>query len=98
MKTKTTRLENWALCYQGDQYTAPELRKPILSGNVFNHPLATTRHPDGKFIVTSTIIGKRGRKVITKSGTEYLLGKVNPDYEKQFPNARQRVFRNIPKL
>ena len=94
---KTTRLENWSVGFIGDQYTAPELRVSILQGNVYNHP-NPARHPDGKSISTSPIIGKRNRKIVTKSGTEYHLGKVDPNYEKLFPGARARVFKNLPKI
>ena len=97
MKSKETILENWSVCSAGDEYTPPELMSPRLQGNVYGHP-NFNRHYDGKHIVTSTPIGQRNSKVITRSGTEYTLGKVDPEFEKQYPNSRERVFNSLPKV
>lgn len=86
--TQVARLENWSVVY-GDinPYQPPELQKQYLHGTIFNHPKFT----DGVGnITTSHIVGIEGDKVRTKSGTLYELGEVDPEYEKIFPNARQR--------
>ncbi len=82
------KLENWSVAETGDGYTPPERRFPILQGNVFGHP---GRHEDGKLISTSPIIKLVNGKILTKSGSEYELGKIDEEYEKCFPNARQRL-------
>jgi hypothetical protein len=97
MKSKDTILENWSVCYYGDEYTPPELSVALLQGSVFNHP-NPNRHPDGKHVVTSRPIGQRNGKIVTRSGTEYDLGAVDPEFEKQYPNSRERVFKNLPQV
>ena len=37
---------------------------------------------DGKFIVTSEVVGINGRNITTKSGTVYYLGKIDPKYRR----------------
>ncbi len=89
------RLENWGLCCGQalrNPYMAPELQKIYLCGTVYGHP----NHQDGKFITTSRVIavrkkGHRETMVDTRSGSVYVLGTVDPEYEKLFPNALQRV-------
>jgi hypothetical protein len=84
------KLENWSFTAKGDDgYKAPEQLIPCLQGNVFGH--SNPKHHDGKFIVTSKLIGKRNGHVVTQSGSEYELGDVDPNYEKAFPNARARL-------
>lgn len=73
------RLENWAMVEEGGAYTAPELRRRHLVGNVYGHP---GRHHDGKSIRTSRIAAAEGRVVTTKSGQMYLLGVIDPGYRK----------------
>lgn len=88
------QLKNWSHCIRGaDQYTPPELMVSVLSGNVYNHP--NPRHVDGKEITTSPIVGKRNGLVVTKSGSEYELLDVDPEYERLFPNARERFFNTL---
>lgn len=76
-------LRNWSVCtHAKNPYQAPELGVSVLRGIVF----------DGMFVRTSEIIGKRGDKVVTRSGSEYTLSDVDPVYERQFPDARKRLF------
>jgi signal peptidase I len=72
---------------------APEQITAHLDGLVYNHP----RYPfeQGKPVSTSPIVGKRGDKVVTRSGTEYELGAVLADYEAQFPNAKERLLQSL---
>lgn len=46
---------------------------------------------DGKNIVTSVIVKISEAGVHTASGSIYELGEVDPLYEKQYPNAKQRL-------
>lgn len=87
-----TILNKWAVVSKGDPYQAPELCTDHLTGEVASHP----RFKDGKEITTSRIIGQRNGNVVTRSGTEYALGEVHPNYEKQFPNARHRLLTSLP--
>ena len=89
-------INNWSIKQRRgnspDPYKAPEqLLFPCLSGIVENHP----RFPPNSSIYTSRIIKveiKKGEKIITtQSGSQYKLGTVNPDYEKLYPNAKERI-------
>lgn len=84
------RLRQWSIVasviQNGDGsligYLAPERipQRRRLKGRVYGHP--NPRHPDGKEVVTSSIVGVRGRLVTTSNGTEYLLeGAPDPKYE-----------------
>jgi len=90
MKTKIT---NWSITYRPniDAYTAPELITMHLQGKV-----------DGEQRLTSAIIGKRSVdedvSIVTEDETHYLLGQVDPEYEKQFPNALLRVLATLPEI
>jgi hypothetical protein len=88
------RLENWSVVFsETDPYLAPELQKIALHGNVYGHP----RFDDGSSVTTSTIKELRGELIITNSGSEYELGEVDPEYEKRYPEARQRIFKSLKK-
>ena len=89
------RLENWSLHFKGGDYDPPESWTQHLVGTVYNYK-DPARHPDGKRIVTSTIAGIEDGLVITAHGSRYQLGEVDPDYEKEFPNAKERIL-NIKK-
>jgi hypothetical protein len=91
-----TQLKNWSFGALEDYYTAPELLVPRLQGNVYNH--TNKRHYDEKFIVTSKLMGKRNGLVVTHSGSEYELLEVDPEYEKQFPNAKKRLFNQLKEV
>lgn len=71
------RISNWRLVADPrDAFKAPELRGSCLCGIVHGHP----KKRDGREIVTSSIVGVRGRLVITSSGTHYRLGPIQPEY------------------
>lgn len=86
------RMENWSVCYYPtDPYGSPEQCTAILRGQVYGHP----RFSEGQNISTSSIVGKIDDKVATASGSVYILGEVDPNYEKLFPNARKRLFESL---
>lgn len=91
------KLENWSFTAKGnDGFKAPEQLIPCLQGNVFGH--SNPKNHDGKFIATSRLMGKRNGRVVTQTGSEYELGEVDPNYEKAFPNARERLFTQLKKV
>jgi hypothetical protein len=73
-------------------FSAPELNKFYLQGDVYGNP----KFPDGSFVSTSRIIDIKDMgeyKIgITRSGSEYELHKedVSTECEKQFPNYYDR--------
>ena len=93
MNNKT--LTNWSVVADPrNPYLAPECRKMCLSG----------QREDGATVVTSVIVGKTGileglqRKVVTNSGTRYLLLEVDPEYEARYPNALFRVMESLTEV
>lgn len=82
-------LKNWALVnVMGDAH---------LEGEVYDDP---TRE-DGTHITTTRVVSlvdPENSIVKTFSGSNYKLDTVNEDYEKAFPNARQRVIECLTKL
>jgi hypothetical protein len=89
------KLENWSVvCKNYDPYLAPELYQSALYGNVFGHP----RFDDGDGVTTSSLVGKQGEIIITKSGSEYELGIVDPDYEKKYPDAKNRLLNSLKEM
>jgi hypothetical protein len=84
---ETILIEEWALIDN------PLTGQTHLQGKVYSHPT----YRDGIVVVTSPIIGGNAKEKIvnTFSGSHYLLGKVNEDYEKMFPDAEARVLKQI---
>ena len=82
----TPQLENWVVIDHNGQQ--------CLAGDVFFHPL----FDDGNNITTSSVVGKRGSFVITRSGSKYLLGVVDPQYEERYHDARYRLFSSLPEM
>ena len=87
------RLKNWSATGGFNQdFTAPELKKYYLQGNVYGHP----NFKDGDPVITSMImkINDKGnyKEVITKSGSVYELYKEDVDKyaEEQFPDYYKR--------
>ena len=90
------RIECWSFGLRAsDPWKAPELLAHEhglgLHGKVFGHPIK----PDGKEVTTSRLIGRRGSVFLTKSGNEYILGEVDPAYEKEYPDALNRMMSAI---
>ena len=68
-------------------YTPPELVTTHLTGKLENY----------KYITTSPIVGKTTEDgIVTRSGTVYTLGEVSQNYEKAFPDARNRLLKTLP--
>jgi hypothetical protein len=89
-------LKNWALVSGDNPYRAPETDLH-LSGAVYGHP----RHENGKNVVTSHIVeavrdGDICGIIKTSSGSEYAIyaSDVNPEYEKLYPDAFNRLFKH----
>lgn len=89
-KKQTAHLENWALVSHDSPYTAPELRVLRLIGQVSGHP----RFHDGDVITTSRIVVGDANGIETRN-TVYTLGEPAAEYEKQFPGARERLFKTL---
>lgn len=85
-------LKNWSVVNPNpDPYKAPELQKGCLHGEVYGHP----RFEDGHRITTSSIVGLDGDYILTYSGSEYELGDVDSEYEKIYPDVRERLFKSL---
>lgn len=89
------KLENWSIGYYSHEATlAPELRRAALQGKVYGHP----RFVDGENITTTAIKELIDEdKIKTTSGSIYELGKVDPQYEKEYPDARNRLIASFSK-
>jgi hypothetical protein len=72
------KIENWSTTSNGDPFTPPEYNRTFLQGEVYGHPDFTA----GSCIVTSAIIGVKGREITTESGRVYILGQIHPDFRK----------------
>jgi len=82
------RLENWCVVSRGWLgFEPPERERICLHGTVTGHP----RCADGKEITTSMVVARNGHCVVTKSGNEYELGRVDAAFEMAFPEARRRL-------
>ena len=90
-----TKINNWSLVWKYDpMYTAPELNWQCIQGEVQNH----NYYLDGEKIRTSRPVGAKGKVVLTRSGSEYLLGPVCRKYAREFPGARKRLFASLAKI
>ena len=91
------RLENWSVCSyppDSDPYLAPELWAYHLQGRVYGHP----GFVEGTFVITSSIKGKREDKILTHTGSHYQLGDVDPKYEEEYPDAKERLFNSLKEV
>ena len=72
------RIDNWSVCpfRSYDPYTPPEAIKRCLCGDA-DHPRIGTGT-----IITSFIVGFKGRIIETHSGSKYYLGSINKEYRK----------------
>jgi hypothetical protein len=76
---KMVKIHDWKLVNApGSYYTPPEHRRVSLFGLAYGHP----EHEDGIPIRTSAIKDVKGRKVFTRSGSEYVLGRIEKGYRK----------------
>ena len=87
-----TRLEHWSLRSRPlGRIEPPEEDAVCLFGLVAGHQ----RHRDGKEVLTSAVVYWADNRVVTKSGTEYELGAVDPSYERCYPGALQRLLARL---
>jgi hypothetical protein len=77
-KIKPIKVNNWSIRTNADGYTPPEAADIRLIGEVLDHP----KLGENKKIQTSSINEINGRTVYTKSGSVYILGRINPEYRK----------------
>jgi hypothetical protein len=73
-----TTIINWSVVSDNAPYLAPELREKRLQGQVYGHP----HKENGSRVTTSSIVAVSGRKVTTRTGTTYHLGKIAKGYRK----------------
>jgi len=88
-------LENWSVCRTKTFYDAPEMSVIRLNGTCFG----SRKYKDGSRILTNRIIFYDEQKDIFITATKgvYRLGKVDPEYEKLFPNALNRILASLKK-
>jgi len=80
------RIENWSLQYIQHNSTYS------LVGNIYEDD----RFPEGEKIHTSRVVKCiDDDRVQTHSGTVYLLGEVDPEYENMYPNAKRRLMQSL---
>ena len=85
-------LQNWSVRSRPwGQLEAPEREGSCLYGLVVGHP----RHRDGKEVLTSLVVARHAGHILTKSGSEYDLADPDPDYERLYPEARQRLLARL---
>ena len=83
------RLENWSIVYDTyNMFSAPELLRKRLQGNIYNDE--NERFPDGSRILTSNIETlDLESKIATTENTTYILGKIEPEYEKFIKESKE---------
>lgn len=96
VKRRYARLENWSLCPAApNPYQPPEIAPGVmLQGNIYEDD----RFQDGFHVTTSLLQQVDGEYGVTKSGTFYKLGTVDPEWEKLFPGSRERFFAQAKKV
>ena len=96
MDSNVIRIENWSIgTNDPNPYLSPEQMSLRLAGEVHGHP----KIADGIFVHTTRIVGLgENDTVLTKSGSRYMLGEVDPEYEAIYPNAKERTFEALRKL
>jgi hypothetical protein len=88
-------VENWAFVEPlFSPYFAPEQLKPILHGNVFNHP----DYQDGHHCVIRShrfVAFDGDCRILSKSGKVYRFGAPHAEYESQYPGSRARLLESF---
>jgi len=80
VESKQYRMENWS--------TTMMFGYQSLQGNVYNHE----DFEDGTYIVACVITSVSEDGVVTTiKGAEYVLGEVDPSYEEECPNTKERL-------
>ena len=94
MNKNIITLNNWAVIQFESEYTPPEMIALHFKGNVFGHP----KFKDGSPIITTEIVSYKNNIFTTYSGSQYKLGEVDPEYEKIFPNALERILKSAENI
>lgn len=91
-------LNVWVVSVYGDAYTPPELMGVRLGGKVFNHPSPSFQ--DGTWCTPTRPVAfdPESKTFKTKSGTTYVLGEPDVEYAKNYPNALDRLVKEMSKL
>ena len=90
-------INNWAIIGEKGFVGSPGKGTCVygaLFGQAHNHP----RFKNGANIRTSYIIGRRGDRVVSFSGTEYYLGEPNPEYVDVFKVDKNAFMDKLPLL
>jgi hypothetical protein len=82
------RLQCWSLFSKPPgEWEPPEKDGVRVFGFVFGHP----RHLDGKELLTSPVLRCCANRIVTRSGSEYELGSIDPAYERRYPGSLRRL-------
>lgn len=88
----TAKLQHWSLCSRrSGEWLSPDAEGARIFGLVFGHP----RHFDGKELLTSPVVKRAANRIVTRSGSEYALGPIDPAYERRYPGALQRLLARL---
>ena len=86
------KLQHWSLRSRDSAgWQSPDEDGTRLFGLVFGHP----KHFDGKELITSPVVQCTANRVVTRSGSEYALGPIDPAYERRYPGALQRLLARL---
>ena len=89
------KIEDWTVVpLPANAWTADQVRPLHLVGRVSHHP----HWPVGGVATTSQVIGRRGDRIVTRSGSVYELGKASAGCEAQFPDVLKRLFQTLPEI
>lgn len=83
------RIEEWSIVAV-TPYAAPEEGARIY-GRAYGRP----NTEDGTWVTTSVVRCVKNGIVYVYSGKQYQLGEPSPEYEKQFPNAKERALASL---
>jgi hypothetical protein len=80
-----------------DNYSIRKTNRPgfKMTGYVYGH--FNPKFNDGAGIVISNPIAfdRINRIIVTRSGTRYKLGKINPEYADRYADAENRLFQTL---
>lgn len=70
-----------------EKHTSPQTYLFRFIGTAFGHP----KYEDGTPIKTGRVLNYKSGIFTTISGSQYILGKVNDEFEFQYPNAYSQL-------
>lgn len=90
----TATVKNWSIATDNNGFTAPELTRYILQGNIYDD--SRRAFPDGTPIYTSSIRSITDcstHKLVETRNTVYTVcaDDVDPGYEEAYPGAYERL-------